>query len=487
MINFVKKNLSNILIWGITLLFTALYVSLIFNINITTDEIFTLKTLKQNLTGMIQMTADDVHPPLYYFYAKLFDIFSPQNIHLQKIATIIPMTGTLIYVATVVRKRIGDMATFFALLMFTCMPCTMEYAVQIRMYSLAILCVTVCVTSAYIAFTEMKAYAWILFVVSADAAAYLHYFSFVAVCYVVGFLFICIILKLIRRQDVASSLKQLKYWGICVIAMIIIYLPWLPVFISQVTRTRAGYWIAPIDGEVLWSYFTWAFDLELQPGFVYILLAILSFTGIYGIVRIIILTRKNDKDTNLTNDIFAYLCMLVPTLTTASGVIISLSKAPIFCGRYVIVAMMPLSIWWGIEFSHILKNKIGIVIAFIVSIVLLYSGAMQYRECFYQEYRNGYAESTVHFFEANLGDNDYVLYNYKAMEFVYDYYFPSDRLIYVEDFDFDCDYDNAWFLYTQNEWPVTYEDCANHNLDMAYIGLYGVEGCNVDLFKISHR
>ncbi len=493
---FVKRNIWNILIWGTVGLFTILYFSLIFNINVTTDEIFTLKLLKKNLAGIVEGTAGDVHPPLYYFYAKLFDIISPQNIPLQKIATIIPMTGVLVYVAIYVRRYIGDVATFFSLLMFTCMPCTMEYAVQIRMYSLAILCVTVCAVSAYVAYTQNKLYAWILLIISADGAAYLHYFSFVAVCFVMGLMFLCIIGRIISRSDFGCSsstpvLHILRNFCISSVIMIILYIPWIPVFIAQVTRTRESYWIAPIDGEVLWSYFTWAFDLELLPGFVYAFIVLLVLTGLYGLVRLIRCLRLAEHNDGIVIDVFSFLCMLVPTLTSASGVIISLTKSPIFCGRYVIVALMLLAIWWGICFSHIISDfrnkKIGYILGCAITVFLLISGAVQYKECFRQEYRNGYAKSTVNFFEENLGENDYVLYNYKAMEFVFDYYFPEGKLIYVEDFDLSSDYDNVWFLYTHNEWPITPNDCVEYNLDMIYLGLYGVEGCDVDLYRVTHK
>lgn len=476
---FIKSHIWDILIWGLVAFFTILYISLIFNINVTTDEIFTLKLLKTDIPGIIRGTAEDVHPPLYYFYAYLFELISPQNIHLQKIATIIPMTGTLIYVAVAVRKYLGNAAAFFTLLFFTCVPCTMEYAVQIRMYSMAILCVTVCGFSAYMAFVKNRIHDWVLFVIGAVGAAYLHYFSFVAVCYEVGFLFLALIYDRIILKNKDNKIIR---WLISVAVMLILYAPWMPYFYRQVTTVRESYWIPPIDGPTIWEYFTWAFDSEIVPGFVYGYIILLAATGLYGLYLIVW-----KKQTAL---IKAFLAMLIPTMTTLSGVLISLSKSPIFCGRYVIVAMMMLALYFGIIFGRLSENEnktVKYVIPAIAVAFLLLSGALQYKECFRQEYRGHYTAKTVEFFEQNLGDNDYVLYNYEAMGFVYDYYFPSDRLIYVQDFDFDCDYDHVWFLYTLNEWPVTQNDLIEHNLDMTFIDVYGVEGCIVSLFEIEHK
>ena len=34
---------------------------------------------------------------------------------------------------------------------------------------------------------------------------------------------------------------------------------------------------------------------------------------------------------------------------------------------------------------------------------------------------------------------------------------------------------------------LTELDCMEHNLDMRYLGIYGVEGCAVQLFRIDHK
>jgi len=42
-----------------------------------------------------------VHPPLYYFYGKLFFDITGESLWVQKILTIIPQVGTLALIATV--------------------------------------------------------------------------------------------------------------------------------------------------------------------------------------------------------------------------------------------------------------------------------------------------------------------------------------------------------------------------------------------------
>lgn len=148
----------DILIWGSCLIFTVLYASLLFSHNIWTDEAFTIQLLKKNLAGIIEGTAIDVHPPLYYLYLKLWITIFGNSLIAMKIASLLPMTGTLILGATVVRKRFGDVTALFYILFLACIPCTMEFSVQVRMYSMAIFFVTVCSLAAYDVFMEGKWY-----------------------------------------------------------------------------------------------------------------------------------------------------------------------------------------------------------------------------------------------------------------------------------------------------------------------------------------
>lgn len=61
-----SPKLAAAILWGMVIGITILYISLIFNHNIWTDEAFTLQLLEQNITGILEGTARDVHPPLYY-------------------------------------------------------------------------------------------------------------------------------------------------------------------------------------------------------------------------------------------------------------------------------------------------------------------------------------------------------------------------------------------------------------------------------------
>ena len=104
-IDWIKAHGWDVLIWGMIAFFSLLYISLIFNQNIWTDEAFTLQLVKGNLKEIVQGTANDVHPPLYYFYSKLFYDITNGSLWVQKFITIIPQVLTYVLIATFLRKK----------------------------------------------------------------------------------------------------------------------------------------------------------------------------------------------------------------------------------------------------------------------------------------------------------------------------------------------------------------------------------------------
>jgi len=458
-LNWVKTHIMDILIWGLIGFFSLLYVSLLFNYNIWTDEAYTLQLIHGNLKEITLGTAEDVHPPLYYYYCKLFFDITNESLWVQKFITIIPQVGTYVLIATVFRKKFGDMATFLSLIFFTCIPCTMEFSIQVRMYSLALFFVTLCGIYAYEAYRENTKKSWVWLSIGALGAAYTHYFAFVSIIVIVGFLFLAV---LFTRRNL------FKNWLISAVCMIVGYLPWAKYFIHQVTRVRENYWIPEITPEVVWDYFIWTFDLNLVPGVVYGVLALLVIAGIVRMIKY----KEN-------SEITALIAMLVPTVTCVLGIVISLTKSPIYRDQYVFPSLMLLAIFFGIAF-----RKVDWKLLVPICVFFLFIGAVQYKECFRQEYRSTYVPQTMEFFEENLEPDDLIVYNWEDFRFIYEHYFPSEQLVYVEDFEADGDFNNAWFLNTVWFEQIDPGDLAEHGLMMDVIGHYGIEHNEFDIYMI---
>lgn len=456
-----------VLIWGVVVGFTILYISLIFSHNIWTDEAFTIQLLRSGgFREIIEGTAADVHPPLYYIYLKIFTAIFGDSLPAMKIASIIPLTATLVLGATVVSKKFGDITAFLYVLFLACIPCSMEFSVQIRMYSLAVFFVTVCGIYAYSAFHDGKLKDYVLIGVSGVLAAYTHYFAFISVIVIMAFLFIAFLIW---------DREKLKPFFVTAICMTVMYIPWFPSFYKQVMSVNAGYWIPEITPEYVWSYFTWTFDLSVVPGVVFCFLVLLKAISTHNTIAIA--RDRGEKE------IYALACMLVPTVTMLTGVIISYYSTPIYRDQYIFPSLALLALFFGLA----LRNATKIILIF-VSAFLVLVGAGQYKECYHQEYTSTLLPQTERFLEACMSSDDIIIYNFEAFGFIYEiqfeHEFPDVRIEYSGEFDFSQEFNTVWFFDTEWQPDLDEELLEANGLVMEPMGHYGIEHNEFDIYRI---
>lgn len=466
MSKWIKQNFWNILIWCSIVFFTVLYISLLFNQNVWTDEIFTLKLIENSFSGIVQGTIQDVHPPLYYFVAKAARLVFGEGLLVQKTVALVPMSLTLVLGATKVRRLFSDSVSFLFIVILGCIPCSMEFAVQVRMYSMALLAVTICGLYAYECYMTEKKSVWFGLVISAVAAAYLHYYAFGSVIIICGLLFL--MLAVFHRE-------KIKIWLLSAVAMVILYLPWFRPFAGQVSGVVKSYWIPEITIDTIWSYFQWTFGISKWdwPCYIFILLSI--FAGI------IVVTGIFHKQ---KNDVYAFLCMLVPALTVVTGVVLSFLLRPVYRDQYVFPSIGLFCLFLAIALSRFMQKKYFWVIGPVL-LFLLFLGSVQYLENWRQEYKSTLTDQTVAFWDENVGENDIIVYNSVAFEFCYTYYFPREKLFYVRDVDLSQDFDTIWFIDTQYEWEFVPEQIEPYDLQIEYQGHYGIEHNEFDLYKVT--
>lgn len=149
---------------------TILYVSLIFNQNIWTDEAFTMGLVNSNsITGIIKGTAVDVHPPLYYLITYLFVSLFGSSVQVYKIVSILPMILTMLLGLLYIKPWFGTKTAVLFIFFFKC-------------YSL---CYGIWCTSAYvqlvpffISFAALSAYGYYCF----KSKKYLFFLTLAALC-----------------------------------------------------------------------------------------------------------------------------------------------------------------------------------------------------------------------------------------------------------------------------------------------------------------
>ena len=138
---------------GILSFFVCLFQA--FGQDIWYDEVFSVNFIQYSYKEIAALTGKDVHPPLYYWYLKLFHdigkvlVPAASSIVLCKLASMLPFVGIFVYTLTAIRKNFGlHVAGLFWFLIMT-MPQISNYTVEIRMYSLALFFITAAFVHSY--------------------------------------------------------------------------------------------------------------------------------------------------------------------------------------------------------------------------------------------------------------------------------------------------------------------------------------------------
>ena len=138
---------------GILSFFVCLFQA--FGQDIWFDEVFSVNFIQHSYKEIAALTGKDVHPPLYYWYLKLFHdigkvlVPAASSIVLCKLASMLPFAGIFVYTLTAIRKNFGlHVAGLFWFLIMT-MPQISNYTVEIRMYSLALFFITAAFVHSY--------------------------------------------------------------------------------------------------------------------------------------------------------------------------------------------------------------------------------------------------------------------------------------------------------------------------------------------------
>lgn len=321
-----------------------------FNGSIWADEAYSLRIIQYSYREIISMCAADVHPPFYYMALKFVEDLG-KNFFDGYYSTVV--IGKLFSVSAYVlltilcwhKLRNEKKVRPFVILCIYGMPQLLLYAIEIRMYSWALLFVTASFLYARdIVLRNSTKKTWIFLTLFSVLSAYSHTFALIAMASV--WLYLLIWLFLNNRQEINRWFCYGSLVGI-------LFFPWLIVLIRQVGYVIESYWIPPITWSSI-PYFTIYMFAES--------LLLIPFILLVGIVE-----KKKFIKGFVFESVFG---ILIPLTTIFIGVIVSMIIRPVFMSRYMIPGLMCL--WISIV---LLSKKYNYKIQTII-ILLLFVGSV---------------------------------------------------------------------------------------------------------------
>lgn len=457
------------------LAFAGLYVSLIFNRNIWTDEAYTMELVRENhFWGIIQNTADDVHPPLYYLIVKCFVLVFGDAFYVYKAVSVIPMTLTMLLAVTHIGPWWGKRAAALFLVMVNAVPCVPEYAVQMRMYSWALFFVTWAGLGAYGMCMADDGRSGRNCCIQLTAASilgcYTHTYAMLSCVCIYVLLCACALLRCRKNREwtlLKASLASGSIVAVC-------YLPWLAVLLRQTLSRIENYWIEPVTWDVVRRYPAFLFESRL-PG------SAVLYLVLCGAAVVACIVRCRTADDGRKDGLAALLMLAVPLMTAGTGIAVSVLVTPFFIARYLLPCMGLLALFLALAFQGRHGGVQILLGAFGIFMVL-----ESYQKNYEMEYRSTHTEELLAYMEEHLEPDDLIAYNYEIFGFIYNIYF-EDRVTFLSDVDFAGDFGSVWYFDSCVTPWLDAQVLEQNGLEKEFVMTTGIEQNEFQLYQIRHK
>lgn len=330
------------------------YIFLINNINLWSDEIYSVLMAKDSFSDMwLLLTTEDSKPPLYYLYLKLFLTISPQDyeIWVAHFASYVILIASQIFVATAVKKDFGKKIAIWLIFLIAVMPHSLWLAFEVRTYMLSSFLLLVCLIYGLRLTRTPKQNDFVKFEICSILALYTHYYCAIFLM----FLYMCILISLIKYKTFSIYGKKFLLTSFVVG---IFFAPWLMVPLSTAESISKNWYVTMEFVKFSYNFFTDPLNPDMLQSRYFIVTLfeaqVFTFIVLFGLFNI-------KKESLLCKRLFIYslACFLLSYLLL---LVLSVSIRPMVTSRYLKI----FSLIWYLAGAIILANNKNIQKAFIV-------------------------------------------------------------------------------------------------------------------------
>lgn len=362
------------------------------------DEGFSINLIQNSFADILHYTALDVHPPLYYLVLKATALLFGNRFIAYYIPSFLCFAALIAITFRFFNRHFSSDTAFLISAGLCSLPSMLETALQIRMYSMAMLFVTAAFYTTYDLTENIlsgKSYKWSKYWTRLTLfnilAAYTHYFAGVAAAAISCFVLLYL---LCARTEKLPFKKIVLTWGIHCLSMIVLYLPWMPVLFKQMSNVNQDYWISAITEAELHGYpnilFTLTNDLYRD------LLIVAYLIGFFLFLRQF--CREHQS-------LWLAGCYVIILMWLGFGIGYSLLKSPILVSRYLVIILplfwIPVCVCFQKE--PLRKYSPFLLILFVLSFIDTY-------ELSYDRYSNMSQEAMIAEMETVISEEDVLFY-----------------------------------------------------------------------------
>ena len=228
---------------AVLVLATALVYGLCLNnLNLWSDEIYSVLMAKDSLPEMWQLLiTEDSKPPLYYLYLKGILAVFPQTYEIwaAHFASFILLIGAQIFAITAIRRDFGDKIALWMTALLALMPCSLWLAFEVRTYMLSALLLLMALVYGLRLLETPKTVDFVKFGAVTVLALYSHYYCAIWLMFLYAGILLCLMCE---KKFAAYGKKFFLTAG----GAAVLFAPWLAVPLST-GGDISRFWYVSLD------------------------------------------------------------------------------------------------------------------------------------------------------------------------------------------------------------------------------------------------
>lgn len=384
------------------------------------DEAYSIKFSQEAPAGIIEATAKDVHPPLYYFALHYWMLaFGNSETAVRLLSALFGILA--LFVIYKLASRMFDRTTgLLAAGLLALSRFHIEFSQEARMYSL--LCLLTLLSIYYfLKLLEGKSrYALAGYIITTALMMYTHVYSFFIIAaenlYLLTLLFV--------SRDTFKLLW--KRWLLSQVILAVLFVPWLSVQLQQFSRVQQGFWIPKLPPRLLLNTLVMHAGSNQLAWILAALIALAIFAGWRGWKNQSPAESSSDESRKslLDGRLKLYLLLLWLLCPIMLPHIVSQFSSPIFLPKYTIAALPAFAILaarglLSLRFHQLRMILVLLLICFSLVTLRNYFGSV--KKDMWRE-----AVATIN---GLTKPNDLVLFDEESGRVPFDYYYRRDDLV----------------------------------------------------------
>ena len=231
---------------AIPLLFACIYVVLCcinLRSSIWFDESYSAYLVRGDFGQIWAETAQDVHPPLFYFLLKIWSMIFGTSDFAMRFMSVFFGALSIILAFHLLKRWFNIKTATIATALLSLSPFLIRYGQEMRMYTLIFAIVIGATYALDLALETKKKRYYIIYAILISLGMWTHYFT--ALAWIAHLIYITAVKKI-------NIFKSSFLWTYAL--AVLSYLPWIPAFLTQTATVQQGFWIPGVTFSTIPDY-----------------------------------------------------------------------------------------------------------------------------------------------------------------------------------------------------------------------------------------